>query len=1643
MKSRDHLNSFKADVNMVVIKAAFVLVFTLFSSHYALAVDQQCSELYTKEKLIGAGVRKKVYLINPQSAKDGKCWDSGCPEVVVKEATARMQTPEVEKIKTLAVKLNVALPIYARGTCIDAGNTINYLIEKLGIPVDKSKIREHPDYFAGKIQRRLDTLHKNNIIHGDPHIGNILVDKDNQVYLADFDESIMVAGNEKSGRVAFENFYASAIWVAREDWQPLFYRYKSFDLNQDGQITGAELDKLAGAMGSWDAASDIAVIYKDEMALLPSDVKAGLFLDIYNQGDVRPKAVEEGKISQAKLLAYRNQVQTWKQNYNIIPRRPMNDPQHLVDNRGSYKNWPLYREHILLISGGDVNEKRTYPLLTRENFKILAQERSYKFQHYSGNLASPFVGYWHKIYMILDKMNVPENRVIVWLDDDGVVDVKSDFIEKVLKNYPNADLIMASDPEEHAYLNSGFMIVRNTYNSLAILRRILDLGAMGRADSDDPVENWFAKNHLRRCVQEYNCLHEQQALKELYLGNYLDSRGEHPLANPLPKQLKDKILVIPQIGELEAHPYQVNLLLKNGAYTPLSGKNANGSLETLSPDQYGLRAQQRLQLPFFVQCASQGSDKAECVNSLLKLSSASSGSEDTFSASGDFHEKCLDCKEANGFLTCTCPDTLGAWQPTWAAASCPGGELNLSSGGILRCTTPQPKSCSSLYTIESVLKSNAIGITARGTDKEGNKRTIKEFSFGRKSIDPSLDTVSMLGWRDQIVDSGTCQKDDEAVYYRIQSEPQSLETTRFDEPAIKALINKIAAHGLSVRSLTPNDLGLASNGSLIMTNFEDLYPEDKSLDAQRIERQTLVRISHLWQEVAPWQTFPYKYKSFDHDRSGDIDGDEFKILQASVGGEGSARAIQFLYQHRMKHLGLMSPSDRDDVLNDCDNSGFLTNPWQQFVKIAVTVGLKGQAAQKYRYAEQLCSRTFSYDSKSFHIITSKGAYKDRPLQSNQVLIISGGDLTAKRNFPIYTRENQSQFARNKQYNFQHHAGNLAANYVGYWHKIYMIMDALTNPSNRVVVWFDDDGVVDANSDMLDRYIQQFPDANMVIARDPEDFAYINSGALIVRNSERTWQLLADIIRIGEGNSNHLMKCSQAADCLHEQQAIQMLLEGKVASASGIKWSKYIAVVPQYDSKTGLNLNFLLKSGVTGGFRLQTEAGAVDYSNISDFRSKTGGWLKSGSLPFFAQCADKSQNKNICVRSLLEVYQPDFMKTSPSAPPSGSYLSSCECLKVGNKIDCDCNGSAASLDLPCKLGSIELWNKGLVCVGRDKFPEGNYANSCSDCYRSEDKLHCKCSGGTSSQASVNIPCASGQIVENINGHLMCLFPQKKLPEGEYNKDNCEFRGDQLICPRSTLQLPCESGKVIENDSKGNLICIDAKKKIPEGSFRSSCDSCLYRANTMSCRCDGKQTSVNLPCENGKFIENILGTLKCLYPKKPIPSGDYQSNFAECELRGDTLTCNNQKDSQSLTFPCAKGEEVVYQDKKLQCLPKKKPLPSGYYLKRSNSACEIRTDMLRCSRNQKQSKIKVPCDDGFTLDFDKSDALVCADIIKTMPPGSYTSSCSKCSAEKGFLKCECESPGNKRIMTTLPLPCSDVDNVNGNLVCVKKEKPAHDL
>lgn len=1680
-----------------------VSVFACLFSTDLYSADKNCDDVYIRGELLGKGANKNVYLVDSKKT-DGSCWDLNCSNVVVKEIKSDAPLSD-SKIEQEIAKLKVSVLPLATGKCLLEGNLIHYEIEQKLVALSKDKVREKPRFYQGKIQRRLDTLHKNNFIHGDVHVGNILISEDGKdVFLADFDHAKdlrTVKESSKQGHIDFENFYASKIWTEEIPWQPLFYRYKSFDIEHSGKIEGKQLDTLSRSIGNWELAVAISKIYNFEFSLHSDPhFRKAFFLDLNNDGilDFKDIKKEEAPTNFQELAeAYQDYVQTKMINpYTIVPADRAKG-KRVVSDRAPYNaNFPLKAKDILIISGGDVNEARPFPVYSQNNYKKLAANFGYSTEFFNGNLARKYP-YWHKILMLIDKLRFSSNKVVVWLDDDGIVNTDSDMIEKYLSVYKDSDLIIVRDPEDFAYVNTGFMIVRNTPNSMRLLHQLLEIGLEGRTSKDDPENNWFASSHLLKCKQAYHCLHEQQAFQELLqlkkrvFNNKVENRNSDV-------DWSKHVAVIPQIDEHRA--LNANLLLMDGSETKLMGRNQSDKIVNFHSTPYYslLSLKEKKELPFFVQCAGFSQDKTTCVRNLAQYESGEYESALNHFPPGNYKAICTACSQDDEYLTCQCMKD-NKWVSSSVNLSCNSNIDNVNGRLLCKDLGNNLQECSEIYKknngnsvgtkrVDGSCWNQACeeGYLKEYTDDTGyifDQRAFDlaqklgvappEFESGHCTVPPSTDTdiawmKSYLGYLDSPV-----------LHYRIEKKLTPLNDytviskAQFYLKKVIDLVNTLHKSNILHGNLRIQDVLVDENDQVYLARIEQSRLINAK-DAKKLKyfAQENFAVSKLWIQQHQWHPFFYKYKVFDTNLDFQISGDELQRLQDITNTKEEAQTIAWLYSESIRKMGKLkeffSDLNNDGILdeNELHVESFMENALNKIIsnigfqwkaqidslaKAEVAVEAKNTYERKY---QEWRRNYFIFEpeySRGKRLISKDYPYDKVPLKAEDILIISGGDVNAKRSFPLLSRENFRQFAENLGYHFQHYSGNLAYPALGYWNKIYMLIDKLADSRNRVVVWLDDDGAVNLKSNMIERYLSHYPSKDVIVAKDPEEFAYVNTGALIVRNTPNSLLLLRNILEVGYSDSAYLRLCSQSGQCLHEQQALQELLEGKRGSKN---WYEIVEVVPQIDTDKDMNMNFLLKDGLNSdlvgqGIRSRRERYPVE--RYTHFKED-----KTVEFPFFVQCADAHQDKYICLSGIMEIQEKGFTKRVLNLP-NGSYQNKCRCLVDDNILKCTCNGRNVEFKLPCQEpAELEFDNNNLRCRQRDNIIQGPYTKRCSECFIEDGLLVCGC---VSHWSKLKLPCGDEEEISSVNDILKCTDILKPLPNGSYKKkcNSCTYTKNTLACAcpedskLSKLEIPCD-GDLDIGVAENKLACLPPLKNNPKGSYTSHCKECEYRADSLSCKCkmnlksrQEKKYSLNIPCPEGEDIAFFQDKLVCAKALQTLPDGNYKDTCKDCQYRASTLFCSCDRDSYyyeltNLELPCDEFQEIRNQNGALKCVDVVRKVPQGPFTKDCDD-CSFRGKTLKCTCANKAQSLKLPCPDGKEIRF-RGGKLQCLDPSQTLPKGLYSKTCEQCYFDGESLECKCSGTYTSKHFSKLKIPCEEfqnIENIEGTLTCQHYERP----
>ena len=225
------------------------------------------------------------------------------------------------------------------------------------------------------------------------------------------------------------------------------------------------------------------------------------------------------------------------------------------------------KKEIVVISGTVIDEDnlRTFTELTKPHQKAYCDKQGYGYKFveatphsYTGTVSSCIVhrerlgfqvnegnktildvkderGYWLKTHLLVLELKKKRTDVqaYVWVDDDAVFLTDEPYLSDLLHGLitKGKHIGIGEDREHSAYVNTGFLLVRNTPEALNFLNAVNTWGDMERRGDlsevvhppcDDPViPKW-----LKQCKQNHDCLHEQQAFAELYRW---DATNQDPL----------------------------------------------------------------------------------------------------------------------------------------------------------------------------------------------------------------------------------------------------------------------------------------------------------------------------------------------------------------------------------------------------------------------------------------------------------------------------------------------------------------------------------------------------------------------------------------------------------------------------------------------------------------------------------------------------------------------------------------------------------------------------------------------------------------------------------------------------------------------------------------------------------------------------------------------------------------------------------------------------------------------------------------------------------------------------------------------------------------------------------------------------------
>jgi|GEM_PF-2585194 len=151
----------------------------------------------------------------------------------------------------------------------------------------------------------------------------------------------------------------------------------------------------------------------------------------------------------------------------------------------------------------------------------------------------------------------------------------------------------------------------------------------------------------------------------------------------------------------------------------------------------------------------------------------------------------------------------------------------------------------------------------------------------------------------------------------------------------------------------------------------------------------------------------------------------------------------------------------------------------------------------------------------------------------------------------------------------------------YWSKIAGINQLLDQSAGDDktcwIVWLDDDAIVMNSKIQMEEFIQSHggsdPDVHVIVTKDIPGSTDVNTGVLIVRNSEKSREFFKELWEMrhqpvyANGQYTTYGSCPNQG-CLHEQQAMQDLLRND--RWAGKKYQKAVNIIPQRSNGPGLN-----------------------------------------------------------------------------------------------------------------------------------------------------------------------------------------------------------------------------------------------------------------------------------------------------------------------------------------------------------------------------------------------------------------------------------------------------------------------------------------
>lgn len=276
-------------------------------------------------------------------------------------------------------------------------------------------------------------------------------------------------------------------------------------------------------------------------------------------------------------------------------------------------------ETILVISGTvtDKTNLRTFTDLTKPNQKEYCDKQGYGYKFveatktsFTGTISSCIahkerlgfqvnegnetildvkdeLGYWLKIHLLVLELKKKRTDVqaYVWVDDDAVFLTDEPYMSDLLQELVSKDkhIGIGEDREHSAYVNSGFLLVRNTPEALQFLNAVNTWGDMERRGdlpstcSDPVIPKW-----LKRCKQNHDCLHEQQAIAELLKWDatkqdpvvWFDDTSPWLKTTDKGKQLMDQLAINAKNAKrlMKVYPYSDGYNILHGKPMPMWSK---------------------------------------------------------------------------------------------------------------------------------------------------------------------------------------------------------------------------------------------------------------------------------------------------------------------------------------------------------------------------------------------------------------------------------------------------------------------------------------------------------------------------------------------------------------------------------------------------------------------------------------------------------------------------------------------------------------------------------------------------------------------------------------------------------------------------------------------------------------------------------------------------------------------------------------------------------------------------------------------------------------------------------------------------------------------------------------------------------------